>query len=195
MLTVSCDNSNSVPMALVGILRCNIRMINATLPFDTQCPILLPSKSHYVYLLVLQTHQRLFHIGPSHTLQQLQMAYWLCHGHAAVCRILSRCMICKRSEATAFLLHAMPPLPKERATQSLPLTFVGLDYLGSTDCQKDHGENVIPAEPRADLTGSYSINDMRKRQAMDLRCSRLVGQDAAECRSGDHLFIRSSTME
>ena len=124
-----------------NILRCHSRLANADLSFDTKCPILLPRKTPFATLVVLDIHRRLLHSGVSHTLSELQRTYWLCHGRAEVRRILSSCIICKRHEGPAFRLPPMPALTKERVTRSRPFQFVGLDYLGPL-VVNDRGERV-----------------------------------------------------
>jgi len=44
--------------------------------------------------------------------------------------MLRKRKICQRSEGGAFKMPAMPPWPKERITEALPLEHTGLDYFG-----------------------------------------------------------------
>ena len=112
------------------LLRCLTRLENAALPYDSRHPILLPRKTSYVRLLILKTHAELHHAGVSHTLSQLQLQYWICHGRATVRRVLATCVTCKRHEGSAFRLPPMPPFPKERVVQCQPFQHSGLDSLG-----------------------------------------------------------------
>ena len=124
-----------------NILRCHSRLTQSDLHFDSKCPILLPRKTHYARLLVLDTHHNLLHSGVSSTLNQLQLTYWLCHGRAEVRRILDTCSVCRRHEGPAYRLPPMPALTKERVTRSRPFQYVGLDYLGPL-IVVDRGERV-----------------------------------------------------
>ena len=113
-----------------GVIRCYGRLHNAEIPYDAKYPKLLPRNDHLTYLIVMDCHERLFHAGVAHTLSQVRYSYWIPHGRATVKRMLKLCVPCKRHQTGPYVMPRMPPLPRERVSQSAPFSCTGLDYLG-----------------------------------------------------------------
>ena len=112
------------------ILRCHGRYSHTDLPQDVKCPKLLPRGEYYTYLLIQEVHQRLVHVGVSHTLSQIRQEFWIPQGRAEVRKVISKCVVCKRHSGPSFRLPNMPAWPRERVSQSAVFQYIGLDYLG-----------------------------------------------------------------
>ena len=68
-----------------GIIRCRGRIGNSTLSPNCKYPILLPSKHHFVTLLIEHTHKfTVLHDGIRDTLTALRDRFWIIRGHESV---------------------------------------------------------------------------------------------------------------
>ena len=112
------------------ILRCYGRHAYADITEEAKCPKLLPRRSWFTKLLILEVHGHLVHAGVSHTLNQLRHEYWIPHGRVEVKRVLYQCVVCKHHHGAPFCLPDIPPWPKKRVSVSDPFKYVGVDYLG-----------------------------------------------------------------
>ena len=59
------------------ILRCGGRLRHADLPSTANHPILLPKEHPFTVLVIQDIHQKLQHVGTSHTLNHLRRKYWI----------------------------------------------------------------------------------------------------------------------
>jgi len=112
------------------ILRCHGRYAYADINEDAKHPKLLPRRSYFTKLLILEVHGRLIHSGVSLTLNHLRQEYWIPHGRVEVKYVLNQCVVCRHHHGAPFCLPDMPPWPKERVSASDPFKYIGLDYLG-----------------------------------------------------------------
>ena len=128
--TSSIAKSLGVKADSDNILRCHGRLQNSDIQYDAKFPKLLPKQDHFTYLVVMDCHIRLLHAGVAHTLSQLRYTYWIPQGRVTVRQILKQCVPCRKHQTGPYVMPRMPPLPKERVSQSPPFTFTGLDYLG-----------------------------------------------------------------
>ncbi|XP_057671212.1 uncharacterized protein LOC130902939 [Diorhabda carinulata] len=99
-----------------GILRVGGRLTNAKFAFEKKHPAILSSKSHLAELLVRNTHLRLMHAGPQHTLVTLRERY-------------------KPTQTQPI----MAPLPEMRLKSRHPFEFVGVDYAGPMSIKNKSG--------------------------------------------------------
>ena len=68
--------------------------------------------------------------GSGITLLELRSrGYWVINGNSAVRRLISKCVICKKSRGNT-CQQKMSDLPVEQLTVTLPFTYVGLDLFG-----------------------------------------------------------------
>ncbi|KFM71285.1 Hypothetical protein in type-1 retrotransposable element R1DM, partial [Stegodyphus mimosarum] len=63
-------------------------------------PWIFPDKSRCVKLLIMDTHERLYHSGVATTLSHLREKYFIIKGKRCVKSVLKTCLICKRFNAT-----------------------------------------------------------------------------------------------
>lgn len=115
-----------------GVLRCKSRMENSKLPWTSIEPIILVKGSYLTELIILDIHQRNYHVGTSHTLATLRKNYWLIHGRREVYRIVhSKCLKCRRYNAVPYRAPEISPLPQFRIQPSShPFENTGIDVFG-----------------------------------------------------------------
>ena len=123
-----------------GLIKCRGRMKNAELPSNAKFPILLCGKSALTRLIISDVHQRVLHVGASHTLVELRKRFWVTRGRKEVTNVVNQCKVCKRFEGGHFAMPKFAPLPKERVTRSAPFVRTGIDYFGPLTV-KANGEN------------------------------------------------------
>ena len=94
------------------ILRLKGRLEHA----DVQCsqPILLPSDSHFTWLVILHSHYKVMHGGMKDTLNDVRAEYWIIRGKAMVKKVIRDCINCKKLSCKPYSLLPSAPLPKFR---------------------------------------------------------------------------------
>ena len=113
-----------------GVMRCQGRLANSELPYDTKHPIYIPARSQLAILLVLEAHDNVFHQKERSTLTEVRTNYWIPRCRKLVRRLLPKCWLCNRMESHALTLPTAPPLPKYRLEISPPFSNVGYDHMG-----------------------------------------------------------------
>ncbi|XP_057671219.1 uncharacterized protein LOC130902947 [Diorhabda carinulata] len=121
-----------------GILRVGGRLTNAKFAFEKKHPAILSSKSHLAELLVRNTHLRLMHAGPQHTLVTLRERLWIVGGRTLVKNVVRKCIPCFRYKPTQ-TQPIMAPLPEMRLKSRHPFEFVGVDYAGPMSIKNKSG--------------------------------------------------------
>lgn len=112
------------------LIRCKGRITNASLPDSSKTPILLPAKHAFVNLLVKQTHNLVKHSGINATLTALRERFWVLRGRETVKKIIRRCVVCRRFDATPCKPSRFADLPSTRVSDDPPFTHIGLDFAG-----------------------------------------------------------------
>ena len=105
-----------------GLLRCGGRLQHAAVPASATHPVLLPQDDPYTTLVITDLHQKLQHVGTTHTLSQLRRNYWVPHGRQTVKKTLKECRTCRRDQGQHYNMPPMPGLPSERVNRSPPFT-------------------------------------------------------------------------
>ena len=118
-----------------GILRVGGRLTNAPLTADTRHPVLLPTVSEVMRLIIEEQHRHLLHAGVEHTLTGLRQTFWIPRGHAQVKKVLHRCAYCRNRRARP-QQPKMADLPAERFDTSHAFSTVGLDFFGPLQVKK-----------------------------------------------------------
>ena len=113
-----------------GLWRCGGRLSNATLPYSTKHPVLLPRKHPITSLIVWDSHKRVQHNGVKETLTEIRTKYWIIRARSLVRSIINRCVVCRRFEGAAYRGPPPPPLPTFRVQEESPFTYTGVDFAG-----------------------------------------------------------------
>ena len=104
--------------------------MNASLNYQSKHQLLLPHNHHVSRLLIMAHHQSVGHLGEEFVLTSLRKNYWIIKGRAAVRKVLSGCLTCRKQN---FLRgqQMIADLPEERLIPGdPPFSYVGIDYFG-----------------------------------------------------------------
>ena len=113
-----------------GALRVGGRLVNASLNYQSKHQLLLPYNHHLSRLLIMAHHQSVGLLGQEYVLTSLRKKYWIIKGRAAVRKVLSGCLTCRKQNSLRGQ-QMMADLPKERLTpEDPPFSYVGIDYFG-----------------------------------------------------------------
>lgn len=116
------------PRLVDGVLRVEGRLSKAALPMESKHPIILSKDLHISTPLLRNIHQEVGHSGRNRMLSKLREKYWITGVSTAIRRIIRKCIICRRLNATP-VYQQMADLPKERLRpDEPPFTCVGVDY-------------------------------------------------------------------
>ena len=117
------------PFVVNSELRVGGRLQNASLPYETKYPLLLPQRHPVTDLLIRYCHEKEGHLGANHVLAEINKNYWIIHGRATVRRVLDGCASCRLWKAETGR-QQMGVLPPTRVKKTLPFTAVGTDLMG-----------------------------------------------------------------
>ena len=98
----------------------------------TECekfPVILPSKSYVVKLLVEDIHRTQLHAGINQTLISLRDRYWVIRSRQLVRTIVKSCFICRKINPVR-LKVPQAPIPRDRIIQTSPFEVIGVDFTG-----------------------------------------------------------------
>ena len=124
------------PVMEDGILRVGGRLDRSAMPQKSKHPIILSKNMHISSLILRQIHENVGHNGRNHVLSQLRQKYWITGANAAVRKIISKCVECRRVRGRPGE-QKMAGLPVERLIpDNPPFTNVGLDYFGPIEVKK-----------------------------------------------------------
>ena len=113
-----------------GVLRCRSRVNKSSVIDSGKNPILLPPGNHYVFLLIQESHRKVFHNGTRETLNLLRQTYWVPRGREMVKKYVRKCLLCKKLEGLPFRTTFNPDLPQARVDDGPPFSNTGLDFAG-----------------------------------------------------------------
>ncbi|XP_062538341.1 uncharacterized protein LOC134206628 [Armigeres subalbatus] len=112
----------------IGNLR-PIFLDRSILPFESRHPIILPDKDLIVWIMILEMHIELLHIGQTGLINALRQRYWLLNARSTIRQITRRCVKCFRSNPTD-ATQLMGNLPTSRVVPSPPFAVTDVDYAG-----------------------------------------------------------------
>ena len=128
------------PVLMEEIMRVGGRIVDAAIPFQSKCPMILPPGHHVTQLLIAHYHQKLAHAGQDHILAQLREKFWIPKGRSAVRKVVRACLSCKKYNAVR-MEQMMASLPAFRMTAFEPcFTHTGVDYFGPLNVKRGRSQ-------------------------------------------------------
>ena len=116
------------PVVFEGILCVGGRLDKANILFAVKHPVVLPNHIYVTKLIIQDYHERVGHVGMSHTWVTIRKKFWIVKGAATVRNMLEQCLLCKRRIARAGQ-QIMSDLPNSRlAANKPPFYLTGVDY-------------------------------------------------------------------
>ena len=113
-----------------NLIRCEGRLKNAPLPYETKTPYLI-SRYHCVATLILKHFpESLPHISVKQILTKLRQKYWICRGRNFVRKILRNCNLCRKYEGPPYQYPATPSVTKLRFSDTFAYFNTGIDNFG-----------------------------------------------------------------
>ncbi|XP_065356502.1 uncharacterized protein LOC135950906 [Calliphora vicina] len=112
-----------------NILRANGRLVNASLPYNERCPIILPGNSLFCQLYLEHLHLFLAHAEYNQISRMVQTEFYISRLKPRIKKIIRHCKTCiiyKQKPCT----QIMSPLPPDRCKLSAPFQITGIDFAG-----------------------------------------------------------------
>ncbi|XP_065064762.1 uncharacterized protein LOC135690986 [Rhopilema esculentum] len=150
-----------------GILHCQGRLQNTTLPVESKFPTLLPQDSRYTSLLISECHERTRHGGVNTTLAEVRSKFWVLKGRQAVKQQLRQCMVCNKRNAKPCAPPQSGQLPAERVVRGNPFSTTVVDFAGPIYLKNEEKAYValftcgITRAVHLELTEDMTANEFR----------------------------------
>ncbi|XP_064632760.1 uncharacterized protein LOC135491050 [Lineus longissimus] len=112
------------------ILRVGGRLHNAPLDYRSKFPILLPPKTRFTELLVMDAHSMVKHSGQQATMTQLRHRFWITQLRQYAKSLLRTCVMCKRVNGKPYKKPIPAPLQAMRLHEAPSFTVTGCDFTG-----------------------------------------------------------------
>jgi len=106
-------------------------------------PILLPSNSDLVKLIVTDLHRNLSHAGLYTVLKELRRTYWVLRGFSTVRKIIKPCIVCRRINARPIKLNQNSYRPFRCDPPQIPFRALFIDYIGPINVRIDGKQRKI----------------------------------------------------
>ena len=88
------------------------------------------SNSYITKLIILRSHEKVFHSGLEATLSNVRMKYWIIKGRQTVKTVLKNCFMCNLVMRKFIVLPKTPGLPNFRVNCSFVFENVRVDFAG-----------------------------------------------------------------
>ena len=121
-----------------NIIQCGGRIHNAPTSDLTKFPYLLPPKHPLTDMIIIDTHNKLYHSGVSNTVTALCQVYWIPAIRQQVRKLLHQCVTCNKLLGKPYRAPNPPPLPKVRVTECPPFSHMS-QLCRRITCQKWRG--------------------------------------------------------
>ena len=127
-------NSNIVKLTPVydrdtKLIKMGGRIEYSDLTEEEKHPVILPSRSYIVKLIVEDIHRRQLHAGINQTLICVRDKYWILRGRQIVRAVVKSCLTCRKVNPVRLQVQ-QAPLPRDRISESTPFETVGIDFTG-----------------------------------------------------------------
>ncbi|GFW36442.1 uncharacterized protein TNCV_1344031 [Trichonephila clavipes] len=111
------------------ILRVGGRLQNSDLTYSQKHPATLPADHLLTKLIMINIHNRNFHLGPQALLYCTRQRFWPLRGRSIARKIVHECVVCFKNKPIV-ANQLMGSLPRERVNPSFPFLHTGIDYCG-----------------------------------------------------------------
>ncbi|GFV63770.1 retrovirus-related Pol polyprotein from transposon 17.6 [Trichonephila clavipes] len=109
------------------ILRVGGRLQNSDLTYSQKHPAILPADHLLTKLIMINIHNRNFHLGPQALLYCTRQRFWPLSGRSIARKIVHECVVCFKNKPIV-ANQLMGSLPRERVNPSFPFLHTGIDY-------------------------------------------------------------------
>ncbi|XP_068202790.1 uncharacterized protein [Palaemon carinicauda] len=129
-IRVSSSPRRLKPIPRNGLLCIRDRLSLANISPSERHPIILPYKGHLTDMVIQYYQEHSDHMGVMHVLCLMREKFWVVKGNAAVWRVLSRCISCRRGHRKV-IEQLMADLPPDRGESGKPPFYrTGVDLFG-----------------------------------------------------------------
>nr|XP_054772234.1 uncharacterized protein LOC129280210 [Lytechinus pictus] len=129
------------PVINEGLLRVGGRLHRSSMPDSAKHQVIIPKNEHVSNLILENLHNMSGHMGRNYILSSLHRKYWMPSADAAIRKMISRCIPCRRHRAK-IMEQKMANLPSDRVKpDEPPFTSVGIDYFGPLEVKR--GRSVV----------------------------------------------------
>ncbi|GFU11728.1 uncharacterized protein TNCV_2611211 [Trichonephila clavipes] len=111
------------------ILSVGGRLQNSDLTYSQKHPAILPADHLLTKLIMINIHNRNFHLSPQALLYCTRQRFWPLCGRSIVRKIGHECVVCFKNKPIV-ANQLMGSLPRERVNSSFPFLHTGIDYCG-----------------------------------------------------------------
>ncbi|XP_065665585.1 uncharacterized protein LOC136087009 [Hydra vulgaris] len=125
------------------LIRCQGRLSNAPIPFDSKFPIYLLNKSYLSNLIILHYHYITKHGGVKETLNELRTKFWLTKARSLIKTIIRNCYNCRRFDSKPYKYLNSPSLPLSRVSDKYAFKYVGVDLCGPIMIKNIYESNMM----------------------------------------------------
>ena len=113
------------------LIRLNTRLNRSTqVHYENKNTLLLHRDSYFSKLIVLRSHEQMFHSGVESTLSNVRLYFQIIRGSSFVKSILKSCYLCKLVLEKPVMPPPTTPLPDYRLRCMFPFQTIGIDYAG-----------------------------------------------------------------
>ena len=114
-----------------SLIRSKTRFSELTeISYERKHPLLLRNNFCFTKLIVLDSHETVFHNGVDIILNFIRATYWIIKGRQTAKSILRECLTCKLIYGETVIPPKQPSLPSFRVDYTHPFETVGSGYAG-----------------------------------------------------------------
>ncbi|UYV73534.1 hypothetical protein LAZ67_10004015 [Cordylochernes scorpioides] len=112
-----------------GLIHKKSKLIERDDEYSFRCPILLPTKHHFVTCLIREFHLRHCHAGVQILSAKLRENYWILNSRRSIRSVVSQCAKCKRFSSKPVKTTPIH-VPLDRVRDATAIEILGVDLAG-----------------------------------------------------------------